>query len=382
MSRLSSRVGWCRALGVAGLIGALAVAPASGATALSANGPVLVVGAGAGTDYVLVAEGCASPACLVLDRVDPTTGRVTRVARPPLSPERGSLTGDLGRLVFASARLGVALVGRSAATERVYATSDAGRSWHRVSFGPGESVLEVAAGGGALYAVLARCRTSKGFELCRDYVLAHARGTRAWASDPVPAVVTAGPPAALTGPQLGAVAAFGSRVFVVQTSQGMATLVRTSLDAGRTWETRRVAWPTLANIAGCSVSPEGPTVLWASCPTGMQVSFYRSADGGRTWAAVHQGQFMGTGGGFFSAASSTTAFLDYGYPRHVLYVVRAPGLRPVRVGSLPCASVTSETFSDSRHGAVTCTGSSSPNAPARLMVSSDQGHHWRAVSIP
>ncbi len=382
MSRLSPKGRWCRALGVVGLLGALVVAPAAGATTRAAHRPILVVTAGARADYVLVAEGCATLGCLVLDRVDPLSGRITRVARPPLSPVRGSPSGDLDRLAFASPRLGVALVGQSAATGRVYATGDAARSWRRVPFGSGESVLQVAAGGGELYAVLARCSTSKRIERCRDYVLAHSSGARAWTMEPVPAAVTAGPPSALSGPQLGSVAVFGSRVVVAQTSEGTATLVRTSPDAGRTWMTRRVAWPTLANVAGCSVSREGPAVLWASCPTGMQVSFYRSGDGGRTWAAVHQGQFMGTGGGFFVAASASTAYLDYGYPRHVLYVVRAPVLRPVRVGPLPCVSVMSETFSDVRHGAIVCTGSSGSGATARLMVSSDRGHHWRAVAIP
>ncbi len=370
-----------RGLALVGLLGALLVAPVAAASTRGGNYPVLVVGAGTRSDYVLVAEGCASLRCLVLDRLDPVTGRITRVTRPPLSPVRDSPSGDLGRLAFASARLGVALVGQNGTTQKVYATSDGARSWQRVAFGPGESVLDVTAGGGAVYVVLAHCRTTRGFERCRDFVLAHASAARAWTSERVPAAVTAGPPAALSGPQLGSVAAYGSRVVVVQTSQGSVTLVRTSPDAGRTWTTRSVAWPTLANIAGCSLSPEGPLVLWASCPTGMQVSFYRSADGGRTWSAVHQGQFSGTGGGFFAAASSSTAYLDYGYPRHVLYVVRAPGLRPVRVGPLPCADFTSETFSDSRHGAITCTGSTSPVAAPRLMVSSDQGHNWRAVSI-
>ncbi len=363
------------------LVGGLLFGGGAGAAARGGNYPVLVVGAGPSADYVLVAEGCAQLRCLVLDRYDPSTGRFARVARPALRAVRDSPSGDLARIDFASARLGVALAGPIGDVARVYVTDDGARTWRRVALGAGERALDVAAGGGTIYVVLARCRTAHGLARCHDYRLAHASGARGWTSVAVPASVTTVPPGDPAGPQLGPVAAFARRVVVVQLS-GRTTPVRRSSDAGATWSTTRVAWPTLTNIDGCTLGPEGPTVLWATCPTGMQVSFYRSADFGTSWRAVAQSQFSGTGGGFFAAASASVAYLDYGYPRHVLYVVRAPSLVPVRVGPLPCASVTSETFSDVAHGALVCTASSSPYAAPRLVVTSDQGHHWREVPIP
>ena len=375
---------WRRALGATVPLLVLVVspvaAPAVGASTRGGHYPVLLAGAGASAEYVLVAEGCAELRCLVLDRYDPVTRRFTRVVRPPLSPVRDSPSGDLERLVFASARLGAALVGQNGTTQKVYVTRDGARTWRRVNFGA-PSVIDVAAGGGALYAVLGRCREVRGALRCHDYRLAHATSGGGWSSVSVPSSVTVDPFPTSTGPQLGPVAVYGRRVTIAQISTGRTTPVRVSVDAGRTWTTWEVPWPTLTSVDGCSLTPTSPSALWAFCPTGMQVSFFHSGDGGRTWKAVAQGQFSGTGGGFFVAASSEVAYLDYGYPRHVLDVVRATDLVPRRVGPLPCASVTSETFSDVAHGAIICTANPSPYAAPRLMVSSDHGLHWRDETI-
>ncbi|MHB1906529.1 MAG: hypothetical protein ACYCRG_06465 [Acidimicrobiales bacterium] len=374
--------GWGRRAIAAALVLALGAGVAAGASTRAGHFPVLVVGAGPSADYVLVAEGCPQVSCLVLDRFDPQRGRFTRVTRPPLTAVRDSPSGDLGRLVFASARLGVALVGPNGGPQAVYATRDGARRWRRVPLGAGERAIDVAAGGGALYVVTGHCREVSGFERCRDYRLAHTSGGAGWSSVPVPTSVTVDPFPTSTGPQLGPVAVFGPHVTIAQISVGYATPVRASGNAGRTWTTWRIHWPTLTSVDGCVLTPASATAIWAYCPTGMQVSLYRSGDGGRAWAAVHQQPLSGTGGGFFAPASPTTAYLDYGYPRHVLYAVRAPGLRPIRVGPLPCASITSETFSDVSSGAVVCTGSSSPAAAPRLVVTQDQGLHWRVIAIP
>ena len=374
--------GWGRRALVAAIVLVVGAGVAAGASTRAGHFPVLVVGAGPSADYVLVAEGCPTLSCLVLDRFDPLSGRFTRVSRPPLASARDSASGDLGRLVFASARLGVALVGPYGGPQMVYSTRDGARHWRRVALAPGERAIDVAAGGGALYVVAGHCREVSGFERCHDYSLVHTSGGSGWSSAAVPNSVTVDPYPTSTGPQLGPVAVYGSRVTIAQISVGYQTPVRVSSNAGRTWTTWRIHWPTLTSVDGCVLTPSSAVALWAYCPTGMQVSLYRSGDGGRTWAAVHQQPLSGTGGGFFVPASSTTAYLDYGYPRHVLYSVRAPGLRPIRVGPLPCASITSETFSDVSRGAMICTASSSPTAVPRLVVTDDQGVNWHVIAIP
>ena len=138
------------------------------------------------------------------------------------------------------------------------------------------------------------------------------------------------------------------------------------------------AAPSLISVVSCSLQPMGAAVLWAECPTGMMVSWFRSSDGGAHF--THWWETSGTGGDAFDPLSSTVAYRYTGIgpaPAYALQRTTDGGASFTTVSRLfpDEGSESTLAFSDEEHGYVLGPG---PNGPV-LLYTGDGGEHWTTV---
>jgi photosystem II stability/assembly factor-like uncharacterized protein len=285
-----------------------------------------------------------------------------RRTAPPVTEVAGAAAGSLDRMVFANPSDGFAVVGEG--TLKLYATTDGARSWHRITVPEQEwSGLSVTAH--SIFVTTDHC--TKRSVICNDYRVwkASLAGVH-WTELPVLWRTGSAPKDTYYGPS---VAAYGNTVWELETAY-MAVYLWTSHNGGRTFSRRLEQ--KLESVAGCELLPMTGDDLWAQCPTGMQVSFLESSDGGVTWHAVSQHQYSGTGGGVFDPVSSSLAYLDYGVsygPPNLFRLQR--GGEETAVGELKCAE--SMVFTSERDGLAICERNASDYS---LVRTTDGGTHW------
>jgi hypothetical protein len=331
--------------------------------------------------FVLGYATCTHKQCLELLRTDNNGTSFTNVSAPPVVDIKYSIAGTLDQLVFANAQDGYALVGANGGEgvndgTELYATFNGARTWTREPLPAGDNLSRVAVSSDTLYGVTMHCATpSNGNERCTNYLLVHSSlAVTKWSSAALP-----NGDAFPSGGYVGNVAAFGSNVWLTEGAKW--SLLVSSRNHGTLFTTFTPTFPALASIARCDLTAVSNSSLWASCPTGMQVSFAYTSDAGAKWTDVPTKQFSGTGGGYFDPVSSSLAYLDYGGPRS-LYRVNDSGRVMTKVETLQCSKVNSSVgalvFTAAHSGLAICT----PDglwSRARLEQTTNGGTTWRRV---
>ena len=325
--------------------------------------------------YVVARRSCAS-FCLQLWRTTDDGGAFKLRTLPPVEKVHGAPAGNLDELAFANAEDGYAVTGANRRT--LYATFNGARSWHKEKDPAPQGLSDLTTSSGELYAVTSHCAKQKDGNVgCTDYRLLRSPLTSlTWSSSPIP-----------NGRKypygfLGNVAAHGKDVWFTEGAQW--SLIATSHNRGVTFTTSSSR--PLISVAGCFLTATSSLDLWAQCPTGMQVSFAYSSDGGVHWLTVPTTQFMGTGGGYFDPVSNNLAYLDYGMTQPFDRVTTdGSHIRETRVGVLSCSRIDSSigdlTFTNRMDGYAICyPGDAWANA--RVEHTTDGGMTWRLVVLP
>lgn len=352
-----------------------AIARASSLKRKGPEQPALLVRAGTTSEIYLVAStGCVAAKCLRIYRTTIDASHFVKVSAPPVEGEKGGIAETtLVRLVFANADDGYAEVG-SENPLHLYATANGARSWRQVTLPPNTDLLSMDVSSNALYATTARCSLSG--NQCNKYrVWRTSLSAKKWTLLPRLWVTGTGPKDNYYGPL---VSVKGNTVWEVENGYKSVHLW-TSHDAGRTFS--RISTPALASVAGCYLTPMTNLDIWAECPTGMEVSFLYSHDGGARWGAISRDVFSGTGGGTFEPVSSELAYLDYGLvnvKRYNLFRISDGGMRASAVDDLACTSV-SLLFTNTSDGLADCAKN---YTSSRLERTNDGGSSWRRVSLP
>lgn len=220
-----------------------------------------------------------------------------RLRPPPIPAAHDALSLNDGTLAFASSLDGYDVVPPSTpgGATRVYATTDGGTSWHQVRINT-ETVLTFAGAPSGFYAVTARCH----LESCDDYRLAHsAAGTTRWSSTPIPG--TGG----LGGSPVG-LAVQGTEVllnFQPAVNGGQPHLLIAPNSRGP-FEVHLVR--QLVSVGACGLNSQPGGAVWASCPTGMLVSYLHSPSADGPYVAVWH--YAGTGGGGLVPVTGNIAY--------------------------------------------------------------------------
>jgi hypothetical protein len=361
------------------LMVALAVVPAAssssaGAAPLGRVTPSLLARAGTSNVlYVLGTTGCDTARCARLYRSNLDVTHFKRVSLPPLKTERGGVADStLEKLVFANPRDGFAFVGYGDFGVSMYATSNGARTWREVERVK-KGQLEMYVSSSQIFVTSVHCvpRTMN----CTQFVTQRSNlAARHWVSVPRLWKTGIGSNDIYYGP---AIASYGNEVWELESGPDYWW---TSHNDGRTFTKSRLTFPQLVSVSGCSLYPKTPLLLWAECPTGMQVSFWHTSDGGAVWSPVSQSQFSGTGGGAFAPVTQTVAYLDYGGVQGKGNIVRLSdsGRSAQVIGELNCTDATL-LFTSIRHGLAVCTDNYTEYS---LRQTNDGGATWNRVSLP
>jgi hypothetical protein len=326
--------------------------------------------------YVVGENSCGRSSCLALQRTDNNGASFDTVTPPPTTDIKDSLVGSLDEIVFANARDGYALEGQNGGEgvnngDVLYATFNGARTWTKVPEPKGNALSRIAVSSDTLYGVTMHCaKQANGNVGCTKYQLVHTSlSVKHWVSAAVPNGRS------FPWGFLGNVAAFGSNVWLTEGAKW--SLVVASHDHGESF----TKIPALGSVAGCNLTAASASVLWAACPTGMEVSFAYSDTAGSKWTTVRTNQFMGTGGGYFDPVSANLAYLDYGGSRP-LYRVTDSGRDVTKAGTLECSSVNSSlgslVFTGERTGLVICDPGGLWSS-ARLERTANGGATWSRI---
>ncbi len=311
---------------------------------------------------------CNYQACFHLQRTNDNGAHFTTVHLPPIAFKNGSLLGNVSQMTFATAEDGYILLGGP--VESLKVTLNGATTWRSATIAPDVSILDFTATHNELYAVIAHCTINGP---CGNYRLARS-----------PLTATSWTFTALTkwpsgvGVGLGA---YGSNVWLTQQTPSNV-VVWTSHDYGHTFT--RSSAPKLASVHACSITATSASALWATCPSGMEVSFFYSSNSGLDWNTLPVERFSGTGGGAFDPVSSTIAYLAYGRENSPssrnLYRVTNDGRTMSAIGRLRCNIVGGLVFTDALHGLAACDRANT-QATTELVRTSDGGVTWGQVSL-
>jgi hypothetical protein len=322
--------------------------------------------------YLLGTTGCAAARCVRLYRSNIGATRFKRVNPPPLKGERGAIANStLDRLEFANVNDGFALVADGDFGTTLYATSNGARTWRKVDrIVKGQ--MEVAISSSQIFVTTVHCvpRTLN----CSQFLTRRSSlAARQWVTVPRLWNTGAGARDAYYGPSI---AAYGRNVWELETAPDY---LWTSRNDGRNFVRSNLTFPQLTSVSGCSLYPKTRLVLWAECPTGMQVSFWYSSDGGTVWRQVSQTQFFGTSGGAFDPVTKTIAYLDYGAASDDKFVRLSDGGREARsISELKCTEV-SLTFTTVARGLALCNENDTEYS---LRRTENGGVTWSSVVLP
>ncbi len=332
--------------------------------------------------YVEGIGTCKGATCQRLLRTTDNGESFAVVTTPPTPNVKVTPYSSWDQIVFANVSDGFALAVKSnnkgvSTGSVLYATRNGAQTWEKMGEPVGDFLSSIAVTSNTLYGVTTHCsKQPDGNEGCLDYRLVHSSfSTKHWTGAAIPNGRS------YAWGFLGNVAAYGPMVWMSEGAKW--SLLVSSNDHGAALSARTPKWPALASVAGCDLTAYSTTALWSSCPTGMEVSFAFSDDGGAKWTTVPTKQFMGTGGGFFDPVSSSLAFLDYGGSRAPLFRISDFGRDMTRVGTLQCSSKNSSVgqfvFTTQRNGLAIC----SPDglhSSARLVETTDGGDTWNQIN--
>jgi hypothetical protein len=370
------RLGLCTGVCMVTLAASLVGMAEPAASAHSAHEqPALLVRAGTSNDvYLVTSTGCVGAKCMRLYRTTVHASHFTQVSAPPVQGENGGIANTtLVRLVFANEDIGYAEVGRDYPI-KLYETLNGARTWRQVALPSKTDLLNIAVTSDFVYATTARCRNSEGN--CIDYrVWRSSLALHHWSELPTLWRTGTGPTETYYGP---IVSALGHTVWEQETGNKNVYLW-TSHNEGRTFS--RVTTAALASVAGCYLTPTSTLDMWAECPTGLEVSFFDSHDGGAQWNSISRYTFSGTGGGTLDPISPEIAYLDYGLVsvhRYNFFRLTDGGSHVTVVAKLRCSSV-SLLFTNTSDGLADCGENYTSYQLERTI---DGGSSWRKVSLP
>ena len=322
--------------------------------------------------YVLGYDKCGSKRCLRLARTTDNGATFTVVTPPPVAGGTQVQYVNSYELVFANPKVGFAEVGL-VSPSTFYVTFNGARTWQREKMPFGNRIEGFATTAKNVYAVTAKFekKLNEGDGGDKDYRLARSSlRSLHWSSTSIPH-------SNFTWGFLGPLAAFGSHVWISE--QRRHELLVRSHDFGKTLSTLVLPYPALGSVAGCALTATSTSTLWAQCPTGMQVQFYYSHDGGVRWTLIDPvSQISGTGGGYFDPVSPNLGYLDVGLLSDALYRITNDAHSTERVGTLKCDGVNPLVFTSEAEGLALCGGNDDP--PSRLFRTSNGGATWTRVS--
>jgi hypothetical protein len=320
-----------------------------------------------GTSDVLVVGTvpCGTRSCVQLWRVGAGGRHLTPLAVPPSA--RASAPGlvEGAHLVFADVEHGYALAGEGGGS---WYTADGGLAWHPLPKGLSRALVAVVASGETFYGLLGSCTTMQD---CRYRLGRSAVTAPHWSSVPVPGaagLVQGNIDLAASGPEVWLTFEPGSKPVLAKSHLGRPPF-------------QEQPAPQLLGVVGCSLDPENADVVWAKCPTGMMVSWWRSTDGGAHF--THWWETSGTGGNAFDPLSATVAYRYTGIgpgPAYVLQRTADGGASFTTVCKLFSGEGSTPQFVFSNQDDGYALGANEPGTPAfQFLYTSDGGRQWRPV---
>ena len=263
--------------------------------------------------YLMGYVKCGPKLCLRLARTTDNGATFTAVTPPPVAGGTQVQYVNSYELVFANPEVGFAEVGL-VSPSTFYVTFNGAKTWQKEKMPFGNRIAGFATTSKNVYAVTANFekKLNEGDGGNKDYRLAQSSLTSLhWSSTPIPN-------SNFTWGFLGPIAAFGSNVWISE--QRSHDLLVRSHNSGKTLTTLVLPYPVLGSTAGCALTATSLVTLWAQCPTGMDVQFYYSDDGGARWTLIDPvSQISGTGGAYFDPVSSNLGYLDVGLLNDDLY---------------------------------------------------------------
>jgi hypothetical protein len=328
---------------------------------------------GTGIVYLMGYVTCGPKLCLRLARTTDNGATFTAVTPPPVAGGTQVQYVNSYELVFANPEVGFAEVGL-VSPSTFYVTFNGAKTWHKEKMPFGNRIAGFATASKNVYAVTVNFekKLNEGDGGEKDYRLAQSSLTSLhWSSTPIPN-------SNFTWGFLGPIAAFGSNVFISE--QRRHDLLVRSHNFGKTLTTLVLPLLTLGSVAGCALTATSLVTLWAQCPTGMQVQFYYSDDGGARWTLIDPvSQISGTGGGYFDPVSSNLGYLDVGTQHDNLYRITNDAHSDQLVGTFECGGANPLVFTSEADGLALCGGNYSP--PSRMFRTTNGGATWIRVAI-
>ena len=302
------------------------------------------------------------------------------MAAPPIPPAENPYRLDLGIFSFANRHDGYEVRPSLTAgalipsAEEVFATTNGARSWRPVRIVSGTAFLvsaPVSASPSGVYAVVARCIHYR----CDDYRLARsAPGALHWTTTAIPDT------AQLGGAPIG-LAVDGHNVVLNFVLAGRPELLVSSYGHG---PFRARSIPSLESVTACGLVPLGGSI-WATCPTGMMVSYFHSQRLAGPYRSIWT--YSGTGGGGLVPVTGTIAYRFTGVasegppklPGDVLQRSTNAGRSFTDVGPWPFARQEGRQFLFLNERDGFGLGVAPASGGSELVETADGGRHWVKV---
>jgi hypothetical protein len=323
--------------------------------------------------YLMGYVKCGPKLCLRLARTTDNGATFTAVTPPPVAGGTQVQYVNSYELVFANPEVGFAEVGL-VSPSTFYVTFNGAKTWQKEKIPFGNRIEGFATTSKNVYAVTVNFekKLNEGDGGNKDYRLAQSSLTSLhWSSTPIPN-------SNFTWGFLGPIAAFGPNIWISE--QRSHDLLVRSHNSGKTLTTLVLPYPALASTAGCALTATSLVTLWAQCPTGMDIQFYYSDDGGARWTLIDPvSQISGTGGAYFDPVSSNLGYLDVGLLHDDLYRITNDAHSATLVGTFKCVDVNPLVFTSEADGLALCGGNYNP--PSRIFRTTNGGATWTRVTI-
>jgi hypothetical protein len=320
--------------------------------------------------YLMGYVKCGPKLCVRLARTSNDGATFTAVTPPPVAGSTQVQYVNSYELVFANRKVGFAEVGL-VSPSTFYVTFNGAKTWRKQKIPFGNRIEGFATTPKNVYAVTAKFekKLNEGDGGNKDYRLAESSlKSLRWSSTPIPN-------SKFTWGFLGPIAAFGPNVWISE--QLHRDLLVKSHNFGRTLTTSVLPYPALVSVAGCALTATSLVTLWAQCPTGMEVQFEYSDDGGVRWTLINPvSQISGTGGGYFDPVSGNLGYLDVGLFSDDLYRITDDAHSDKLVGTFKCGGAI--VFTEKEDGLALCDGNYAP--PSRLFRTINGGASWTRVN--